>query len=192
MDKDGEITSLCLTQFVGGFDHRMRRSFDFCLGVEAAEGETQRAGGIAGADPHGLKDMRGMQRAGVAGGSGGAGDARLIQQDEHPCGIGLRQTERAGGVQAVRRAAVQMHFRQRGVEQVLKAVAQRFDAGLGAVVKMLGGEFGGFAEGDDAGHVLRAATPLAFLTPAHEQGRKTGALADVERANCLLYTSRCV
>ena len=50
---------------------------------------------------------------------------------------------------------------------------------------MLGGEFGGFAEGDDAGYILRAAAPFAFLTTAHEQRRKADTLADVERANTL-------
>jgi hypothetical protein len=75
---DGKFAALRLTHFVGGFDHCMRSSFSIGLGVEAAEGETQRAGGITRADTHRLKHMRGMERTGVAGGSGRAGDARLI------------------------------------------------------------------------------------------------------------------
>ena len=68
-----------LANFMGGCDHRMRRRFSIGLGVEAVEGEAQRAGGIAGADIHRLQHMRGVQRPGAAGGTGGAGDARLIQ-----------------------------------------------------------------------------------------------------------------
>ncbi len=93
MGNDGEFTTLRLTHFVSRFDHRMRRRFGIGLGVETVEGKTQRAGSIAGADTHRLKHMRGMQRAGVAGGTGGAGDACLIQQDEHPGGIHFGQAE---------------------------------------------------------------------------------------------------
>jgi hypothetical protein len=54
---DGEFTTLRLTHFMSRFDHRMRRRFGIGLGVETVEGEAQRAGSIAGADPHGLKYM---------------------------------------------------------------------------------------------------------------------------------------
>ena len=185
MGNDGKLTTLRLAHFVGGLDHRMRCNFGIRLGVEAVEGKTQRARGIAGADTHRLKHMRGMQCAGVAGGPGGAGNACLIQQDEHSGGIHFRQAEGAGGVQSMRGAAVNPHVWHRSVDEVLKAVSQGFETGLVAVCEMLAGEFGGFAEGDDAGHILRAATSFAFLTTSHEQRRKADALADVERANAL-------
>ncbi len=57
MGNDGEFTTLRLTHFMSRFDHRMRRRFGIGLGVETVEGEAQRAGSIAGADPHGLKYM---------------------------------------------------------------------------------------------------------------------------------------
>jgi hypothetical protein len=52
MRHDGEVTTLCLTHFMSGSDHRMRCRFGFCLGIKAAEGETQRTGGVARADIH--------------------------------------------------------------------------------------------------------------------------------------------
>jgi seryl-tRNA synthetase len=82
-------------------------------------------------------------------------------------------------------AAVDAHFWQRGVDEVFETVAQGFEPGLGAVFEMLTGEFGGFAERDDARHIFCAAAAFAFLTAAHEQRCKTDALADVERANAL-------
>ena len=48
---------------------------------------------------------------------------------------------------------------------------------------MLAGEFGGFAEGDDAGHIFGASTPFILLAATYKQRRKTDALADVERSN---------
>jgi hypothetical protein len=113
---------------MGGCDHRMCRRFGIGLGVEPVEGEAQGAGGIAGTDIHGLQHMRGMQCSGVAGGTGGAGDARLIEQNEHAGGIDLRQADGAGGVQAMRLAAMNAHFRQGGVDKVLETVTQCFDA----------------------------------------------------------------
>ena len=161
----------------------MRRGFGIGLGVAAAEGDTQRAGGVARADLHRLQHMRGMQRSGVAGGTRRAGDARLIEQDEHPGSIDFRQAKRAGGVQAVRRAAMNEHLRQCGMDEMLKAVAQRFDASLSAVCEVLSREFGGFAEGDDAGHIFGATAPFVFLSTTHEQRCKTCSLADIECAN---------
>jgi seryl-tRNA synthetase len=77
------------------------------------------------------------------------------------------------------------HVRQRGVDEMLKAVSQGFDPCLGAVCEMLACELGGFAEGDDAWHIFGAAASFAFLTTAHEERGKTGALADVERPDAL-------
>ena len=50
---------------------------------------------------------------------------------------------------------------------------------------MLSGEFGSFAEGDDAGYIFGATAPFVFLTTTHEQGGKANALAEVKRANAL-------
>lgn|GEM_PF-1241 len=183
MRHDGEVTPLRLAYFLDGMDHRMRGGFGIGFGVAAAKGHTQRAGGVSRADVHRLQYMRGMQRTGVAGGTSGAGDACLIEQDEHPGGIDFGQAKRTGGVQAVRGAAVDVHLRQRSVDEMLKAVAQGFDAGLGPVCEVLSGEFGSFAEGNDAGHILGAAAPFVFLTTPHEQRCKTNPLADVKRAN---------
>lgn len=74
-----------------------------------------------------------MQRTGMAGGTGGAGDARLIKQDEHPCGIHFGQAEGAGGVQTMRRTAMNVHVRQSSVNEVFETIAQGFDPGLVAV-----------------------------------------------------------
>jgi seryl-tRNA synthetase len=126
-----------------------------------------------------------MQRTGVTGGTRRASDARLIQQNEHSCGIDFRQAKQAGSVETMRRAAVNAHLRQRGVDEVLKAVAQGFDAGLSTVCEVLSREFGGLAEGDDAGNIFGAATPFVFLPSSHEQWCKSRALADVQRANAL-------
>ena len=185
MRHDGEVTTLCLAHFVDRMNHRMRGGLGIGLGVAAAEGNAQCAGGVARADPHRLQHMRGMQRSGVAGGTSRAGDARLIEQDEHPGSIDFRQAKRTGGVQAVRGAAMNAQLRQRSMHEMLKAVAQGFDACFGPVCKVLDGEFGSFAEGDDTGHIFGATTPFVFLTATHEQWCKTNALADVKRANAL-------
>ena len=126
-----------------------------------------------------------MQRTAVAGRTGGASDARLIKDDEHPGGIDFGQAKRAGRVQAVRRAAMNAHLRQRSVDEVFETISQCFDAGLGAVCEVLSRDFGSFAEGNDAGHIFGATAPLVFLPSSHEQRCKSCALADIERANAL-------
>jgi seryl-tRNA synthetase len=88
-------------------------------------------------------------------------------------------------VQAVRRAAMDPHVWQRSVDEVLETVAHAFETGLVAVCEMLAGEFGGFAESDDAGYILGAAAPFPFLTTSHEHRRKADTLADEECANAL-------
>ncbi len=93
MSQDGKLAALRLVQFVGGIDDGMRGGFGIGLGIETAEGEAQGAGGFSRADAHGLQRRRGMQRSGVAGGTGGAGDARLVKQDEHARGIDSGQAE---------------------------------------------------------------------------------------------------
>ncbi len=85
----------------------------------------------------------------------------------------------------MRGAAVNAQLRQRGVNKMLEAITQSFDAGLGAVFQMLAREFGSFAESDDSRHVFRAAPSFVFLTTTHEQWRKTCALADIERPDAL-------
>ena len=57
MGNDETVVTVFSTYLGGGGDDGMRGSFGLGLGVEAAEGEAQRAGGIAGAHAHGFKDM---------------------------------------------------------------------------------------------------------------------------------------
>jgi seryl-tRNA synthetase len=163
-----------------GIGDRMRGAFSVGLGVEAMEGKAQGAGGITGADAHGLQYWGTMQRPCMAGGTGGAGDARLIEQDEHARCIHFRQAEGAGSMQSMRGAAMEAHFRQGGVDEVLKAISQGFKSRLGAVFQILAGELGGLAEGDDAGHVLRAAASFVLLSTTDEQRCEACALADIE------------
>lgn len=91
MSDDGVLTALGGAHFVCRVDDCMSRGFDFGLGIEAAEGEAQSAGGITGTDIHRLQYMGPMQRTRVAGGARRAGDACLIEQNEHACSIDLGQ-----------------------------------------------------------------------------------------------------
>jgi hypothetical protein len=93
MGDDGELAALGRPHFLCGFDHGVCSGFGIGLGVEAAEGKAQCAVGIASADTHCVKNRGAMQGAGVAGGTGGAGDARLIEQNEHACRIDFGQAE---------------------------------------------------------------------------------------------------
>jgi seryl-tRNA synthetase len=182
---DKFTSSLHQSHLLRGLDHRMRGGFGLGLGVEAVERDAQGAGGVAGADAHGFEDVGGMQSAGVAGGTGGAGDAGLVEQDEHAGGVDLWQAEGAGGVQAVLATTVNAHAGLGGVDEMLKAVAHGVEAGLRAVVEMLAGEFRRRSEADDAGNVLGAAAALSFLPAADEQWRKARTTADVKRPDAL-------
>ena len=149
---------------------------DFGGSRDAAEREAEGGFGLGVGEAHGFENMGGFAGAGGAGGSGRAANAALVQENES--GFTLDAVEgKVGGVgQAVGAAAVDRGSGNLGEEGVFESVAQ------GGITRGVPRDFSGFAEGNDAGDILRAASAGVFLRAAQE-GSEGNAAVGVESAD---------
>ena len=146
---------------------------DFLGGREAAEGEAEGGFRAGVGEAHRFEDMGRFPRTGGAGGTGGATDAALVEEDEGSFALDAFEGEIGGVWEAIGTVAVDGATRNRVEEGAFEAVAER------GLERMGGGEFGGFSEGDDRGDILRAAAAAVFLSAAQERGEGNAAV-DVE------------
>ena len=116
---------------------------DFLGGREAAEGEAEGGFGAGVGKTHRFQDMGRFSRAGGAGGTGGATDAALVEEDEGGFALDAVEGEVGGVWKAVGAVAVDGAAGDGGEEGAFEAVAER------RFERMGGGEFGGFPKGDD-------------------------------------------
>ena len=105
-----------------------------------------------------------MQCSRMTGGTGGGADVCLIEQDEHARSVNAGKAQGTGGVQAMLRAAMNAHVWQRGMDEVLKAVAHGMDAGLGAVIKVLPCQFRRSAESEASNWAICCRLPSESWT----------------------------
>ena len=117
--------------------------------------------------------MGGFSRAGGAGGTGGATDAALVEEDEGGFALDAFEGKIGGVWEAVGAVAVDTATGDGGEEGSFEAVAER------GLERMGGGEFGGFSEGDDRCDILRASAAAVFLSATQERGEGNSAV-DIE------------
>jgi len=140
----------------------------FFLGVVDTEGEADRTVGVGLRHGHGHEDVRGLERAGGAGGAGGGADAFLADHQQDGLSFDVFEADIGGIGQAVRAAAV--HAGIRYLQQAgLEAVPQAFHIGI-FFFEVGPGQLGGFAYAGDIRHVLSAGAAAMFLVAAHQEG----------------------
>lgn len=156
---------------------------------EAGEGEAQAGAGLGGGESHGEEDMRGLGGAGLAGRAEAGGDALHVERDEECLGVDAVDAQVGGVWRAVgglgSTRTIDVRVGDCGEQALLELVAQGGELLWSVGVEPCEGEFGGAAEGDDAGDVFGAGSALALLRAAVEERRKMHVFADEEDACAL-------
>ena len=155
---------------------------DFRFGRVAAKAEADAGAGFGGGETDGGEDMRGFNGAGGAGGSGGAGKPSEIESDDEGFAFDAGEKD-VGGVRSARGvgrvdAGVGDTVEDASFERVAEAGDTR-----GVLFEGEAGEFGGFAEADDAGDIFGAGAEAALVMAAIEKFAEARAAFDEECAN---------
>ena len=162
---------------------------DLFGGGEAGEGEADAGAGAGGGEAHGGEDVGGLGGAGLAGGASADGEALEVEGDDQGFGVDVIEVE-VGGVGDARGAgAVDAGVGDCSEEALFEAVAEGGEVcwdrcGVGLSQPCVG-EFGGFAEGYDAGDVFGAGAALALVGAAVEERGEADVAADEEDAGAL-------
>ena len=156
---------------------------------EAGEGEAQAGAGLGRGESHGEEDMRGLGGAGLAGRAEAGGDALHVERDEECLGVDAVEAQVGGVGRAVgglgSTRTIDVRVGDCGEQALLETVAQGGELLWSVGVEPCEGEFGGAAEGDDAGDVFGAGSALALLRSPVEERRKMHVFADEEDACAL-------
>ena len=155
---------------------------DFGCGGVAAEAEADAGAGFGGGETDGGEDVGGFDGAGGAGGACGARESFEIESDDQ--GFALEAWKKnVGGVWGARGVGgIDAGVGNTGEDALFERVAQARDA-RGIFFAREAGEFGGFAEADDAGDIFRARAEAALVMSAIEKLAETRTALDEERAN---------
>lgn len=180
MDGAGE-GGLDGAEFFDGFGDFGGGGVDVFGGGEAGEGDAETAFGAFVGEAHGFLDVGGLLLAGHAGGAGGEVDAGFVEEDEEAGAFAVVEGGVADVGGAVFAGAVEVDAFDFGGEALFEVVAELLDTRPVVV----GGEFAGFAEGDDVGDVFGTGAVAVFLSAAAEEGFEAAALAEVEGADAL-------
>jgi len=173
------------TKAAYGCGDDFQSAVDLFGGGEAGERKTQAGVGFGRAESHGQQDVRGFGGSGLTGGAEAGGDALYIQRDEERFGVDAFEVEVSGIGDAWRCGGVEVGVRNGCEEAAFEAIAESGElCGFGGE-QPLRGEFGGAAEGYDAGDVLGAGAALAFVRPSVEERGELDSLADEEDASAL-------
>jgi hypothetical protein len=156
---------------------------DFFLGGEAGEGEADAGAGSGGRKAHRGEDVGGFGCAGLAGGASADGETLEVQGDDEGFGFEVIEVEVAGVGDSGRACSVDPGLVDLSENALFEAVAEggEFCRAFGGEPGV--GEFGGFAEADDAGYVFGSGTALALVRAAVEHGGEADVLANEEDAD---------
>ena len=133
---------------------------------------------------HGAQHVGGLQRSGSTSRARRGTDVEFVQHEQDRFALHELEGDAGGVGQALGRVAVDDGVGDAADQFALQPVAQGFDPDV-LFIQFGRGQFGGFAQADDGGHVLGAAAAAVLLVAAEQEGRKLGALAHVEGADAL-------
>ena len=161
---------------------QFERSMDFGFGGVASEAEADAGARIGGREPDGGEDVRGFDSAGGASGPGGAGETFEIESDDEGFAFEAGKKD-VGGVWCARSVGrVCAGIRDAGEDALLERISEVRDT-HSVFLEREAGEFGGFAQADDAGDIFGARTEAALVMAAVEKLAEARAALDEERAN---------
>ena len=165
----------------GGWDD-FEGGGDFGFGGVAAEAEADAGASFGSGKTDGGEDVRGLNGAGRAGGSSGAGETFKIKSDDE--GFAFESGKKdVGGVGCARNIGrVDVGIGDAGEDTLFESVAEADDA-RGVFFEREACEFGGFAEADDAGNIFCAGAEAALVMATVEKLAEARAALDEERAN---------
>lgn len=156
---------------------------DILVGGVSGEAEAEAGFGGGFGDAHGELDVGWGLLPAHAGGSGGAGDVGLIEEDEEASGIAVGEREVGGVGEAFGGMTVAGDAGNGGEKKVFPFVPEGGELFGALVSEEREGEFSGGPHTDDACGVFRAAAVSVFLTAAVEEGVEIQAASYVERAD---------
>jgi len=157
---------------------------DFGFGGVAAEAETNAGAGFGGGEADGGENVRGLDGPGGAGGSGGAGETLEVECDDEGFALEAGEKEVAGVGRAWGVGGVDAGIGDAGQDSLFESVAQAGDA-RGVIFERQAGDFGGFAEADDAGDIFGARAEAALVMAAVEKLAEARAALDEKSADAL-------
>src|ERR1700676_1479193 len=163
----------------GGGDY-VQGEIDFGGGGVAAEAEAEGSAGVFGGEADGGEDVGRLDGAGRAGGAGGNGKAFEVESDEQGFAFEAGEGDVGGVGGALGGYAVRSGLGNAGQQALFEVIAEGTDA-LRVFHERVSGDFGGFAEGDDAWHVFGAGAVAALVMAAVEELAELGAGLYVER-----------
>jgi len=143
---------------------------DVGRGRRVAEGEPQRGTSPIIVGTHREQDVRGLGDAGRAGRTGRARDPGRVEQQQEGIAGAAREREVGVARQAIDRVAVEQRIRNRCPDPCHQLVPERRH-GRRIFLLAFRARLDGSGEPDDAGHVQRARTDVALLSPAMQQRR---------------------
>src|SRR5207253_3235270 len=148
----------------GGGDG-FERVIDFGFGGVATEAEADAGTGFVGGEADGGENVRRLDGAGRASGTGGNADAFQIERDDEGFAFDSWKRE-IGCVRRARRVCgVDARIGNARSETVFEFIAQGADA-CRVLFEREAREFGSLAEAHDAGNVFRAGTETALMVAA--------------------------